>query len=370
MKKIVFVHPAHFEQSMGGAEHQIALLINHLRKQFTNLEIYHIYEDNGIEVPNHANIRLLPLKKLKLNKRFGDRWFLHRKQILAHLEQIQPDIIYTRFYSSWSGLAADFAKKNNKIHIWALASDSDVVRLKKPVSFLKPLNKIENKWVRLAFKEASYIITQNNHQQELLRSEYGRDGILIRQSAEESEMEQSLKPNDRIRVCWIANLKPLKQPELFVQLANEFKEEQALEFVMIGRSEKQYDALIRDTEKMLPNFNYLGELSNDEVNKVLEESHILVNTSQYEGFSNTFIQAWMRKVAVISLNSNPDGLLSTGEIGFLAESMENMAAILKRMVKHPELVVEVGEKAYRHAMEFHSYAKNVEVLTKLMKIDE
>jgi spore maturation protein CgeB len=50
--------------------------------------------------------------------------------------------------------------------------------------------------------------------------------------------------------------------------------------------------------------------------------------------------------------------------------MENMAAILKRMVKHPELVVEVGEKAYRHAMEFHSYAKNVEVLTKLMKIDE
>jgi glycosyltransferase involved in cell wall biosynthesis len=183
-------------------------------------------------------------------------------------------------------------------------------------------------------------------------------------------MEQSLKPNDRIRVCWIANLKPLKQPELFVQLANEFKEEQALEFVMIGRSEKQYDALIRDTEKMLPNFNYLGELSNDEVNKVLEESHILVNTSQYEGFSNTFIQAWMRKVAVISLNSNPDGLLSTGEIGFLAESMENMAAILKRMVKHPELVVEVGEKAYRHAMEFHSYAKNVEVLTKLMKIDE
>jgi glycosyltransferase involved in cell wall biosynthesis len=210
---------------MGGAEYQIYLLINFLIKQKLNYHIYYIYENRGGQILNHLNVHLLPLKRLKLNKRFGDRWFLHKTEIQNYLDKIQPDIIYTRSYSSWSGIAAEYTKSNNCIHFWALASDRDLYRLKSPVSFFRPLDRIENIWVLKAFKEASHIITQNNFQQELLSSLYGREGILIRQSVDEFVNCIGEKPTEKIRICWIANLKPLKQPRLFIDLANKFKDD-------------------------------------------------------------------------------------------------------------------------------------------------
>ncbi len=44
MKKVVFLHPAYFEQSMGGAEYQISLLIEFLLNQSSEVEIHHIFE--------------------------------------------------------------------------------------------------------------------------------------------------------------------------------------------------------------------------------------------------------------------------------------------------------------------------------------
>ena len=370
MRKIVFLHPAHYEQSMGGAEYQISLLIEFLKKQSANIEIYHIFEDNRTPIENGLNIQLVPLKKIKLNKRFGDRWFLYRKRILAELERIQPDVIYTRFFSSWSGIAADFARPNNCTHIWALASDNDVTRLQQRVSLLKPLNFLENKWVKKAFSSASYILTQNSYQQERVQTVYKREGLLIRQSAEICQEDTIVKPDSFIAVCWIANLKPIKQPELFVALAERFKTNQSIRFTMIGRSHKNYEELLQNAADRIPNFRYLGEIPNNEVNKQLCQTHILVNTSEYEGFSNTFVQAWMRKVVVVSLNSNPDGLLSDKEIGFVSSNLNELEKTIRDLVDNKDTIERMGRKAFDYAQVNHSYTQNMAMLTKLMGIDE
>ncbi len=370
MRKIVFLHPAHYEQSMGGAEYQISLLIEFLKKQSARIEIYYIYEDNRTPIENGLNIQLVPLKKIKLNKRFGDRWFLYKRRIVTELERIRPDVIYTRFFSSWSGIAANFANQNNCIHIWALASDNDVTRLQQSVSLLKPLDYIENGWVKKAFSSANYIITQNRYQQEKIQTVYKREAVLIRQSTDVCQEDSIFKPDSFIAVCWIANLKPIKQPELFVELAERFKTNQSINFTMIGRSHKDYDKLIQDATDRIPNFRYLGEIPNNEVNKLLNQSHILVNTSEYEGFSNTFVQAWMRKVVVISLNSNPDGLLTDKEIGFVAGNLNELEKTIHELVNNTDTLERMGKKAQDYAQLNHSYSSNMAILTKLMGIDE
>ena len=45
------------------------------------------------------------------------------------------------------------------------------------------------------------------------------------------------------------------------------------------------------------------------------KTKLLINVSVSEGISNTFIQAWMRGVPVVSLNSNPDHWFDKYEIG-------------------------------------------------------
>ncbi len=311
-----------------------------------------------------------PLKKVKISKRFGNRWFLYRKPILKTLEKIQPDVIYTRFFSSWSGIASDYAQRNNCLHVWALASDSDVTRLQDRVPFLKSLDRIENKWVSKAFQFANTILTQNNHQQDVLRSVYRKEGVLIRQSSATCPENKIVKSGTVLNVCWVANLKPIKQPDVFMELARRFASDSSITFTMIGRPDGHYSKTASDASQSLSNFQYLGELSNDEVNERLCESHVLINTSQYEGFSNTFVQAWMRKTIVMSLNSDPDNLLSTQRIGFLLNSPDEMENKLRELLQNRELLSEMGQKAFDYANENHSYQKNMEVLTKIMKINE
>ena len=49
------------------------------------------------------------------------------------------------------------------------------------------------------------------------------------------------------------------------------------------------------------------------------------NTSKTEGGSPvTFIQAWMNSVPVISLNHNPDKILSKHKIGLHSQTFEQM----------------------------------------------
>ena len=116
----------------------------------------------------------------------------------------------------------------------------------------------------------------------------------------------------------------------------------------------------------VPNLRYLGHISNDAVNALLTRSHVLVNTSRYEGFPNTFIQAWLRKVPVISLSVNPDQLLDTADFGWCANgSLDALYAALRRAIDDPALRETVGARAQCAADALFS-VKNIDSLIELL----
>ena len=345
---------------MGGAEMQIKYLVEFLVKK--NFRVSFIFEDKGSLYGNELGINLIPLKNKKIRKTLGSRWIFYTKKINNSLRELKPDIIYTRFYSSWSGVASIYAKQNDKIHIWALASDNDLAP--KRNSIIRPFDWTEKRWVKRAFMNASVIVTQNGLQQRLLKEKFQREGFLFRQSAMVENSIAIKKSTSKITVSWVANLKPLKRPELFLKLVESMKDNSQIEFLMIGRPHKGYDEMIADVENKNSNFRYLGELSNEKVNDILVSSHILVNSSDYEGFSNTFVQAWMRKVVVISFNSNPDYLLTDKELGFVCNDLKKVKEIIVNLSNNQELLFERGERAYQYAIEHHSYEKNIEKLMK------
>lgn len=369
MKKVLLLHPAHWEQSMGGAEHQIHLLANHLLK--LKYEVHFIYEDKkNIEIKNHEGLILHPIRRLKIRKRFGQRWFLYCFRVMKILKEVKPDVIYTRFHSSWSGVASNYAKENNIIHIWAMASDNDLKKRKIGEFILRPFDLIESYYVNHGFKYATHLITETDFQRSEIKRQYGRISRHVPKPYIFSDKGNLKKDSNRINVIWIANFKSIKHPEIFIELSHRCTAYNNFYFRMIGRKSDSYRELIDLASRSNPNFSYLGELSNKDVQKELENSHVLVNASDYEGFPNTFLEAWSNKVVVFSRTVNPDNIITNHKIGFICPSIEEMLSTLLLLHLNRDLLKNMGERAYDYVVSNHSFEKSMGLVMSLIDSHE
>jgi glycosyltransferase involved in cell wall biosynthesis len=174
-----------------------------------------------------------------------------------------------------------------------------------------------------------------------------------------------------IKVLWVANFKRLKQPELFIRLAQEFESiDSRIKFVMVGAPaswEHQWQKRVSNLIEKVNNLTYLGAQPLDNVNDLFRESHILINTSLYEGFSNTFIQAWFNEVPVISINCNPDDILEKNNIGlFCHGSFNRMISNLKKLIYCEKMRDQMGRASRAYAEKNHSL-DNTRVILDLLR---
>ncbi len=92
----------------------------------------------------------------------------------------------------------------------------------------------------------------------------------------------------------------------------------------------------------------------------------MVNTSTHEGFPNTFIQAWMREVAVVSLDVDPDRILATEHAGIVAHSEDALTAAVSTLIDHPEVRAGLVKRGREYAGTHHAL-KNAEALVQLIR---
>jgi glycosyltransferase involved in cell wall biosynthesis len=171
--------------------------------------------------------------------------------------------------------------------------------------------------------------------------------------------EEPLVKTGPTTVVWVANIKPWKQPEVFLRLAKVLGNCCNVRFTMIGRrASEAYQKRLELDMSGLTNFRYLGERPVEEVNHILARSHIFVNTSRYEGFPNTFIQAWFREVPVVSLTVDPDDVLKTHGLGFHGVSFEGLVTGVRQLIQDAPLRVSMGKQAREYAVRHHSMGPN------------
>ena len=97
---------------------------------------------------------------------------------------------------------------------------------------------------------------------------------------------------------------------------------------------------------------FSGELGNEGV----AGSELVVNTSFAEGFPNTFIQAWLRAVPVLSWRVDPDGCLSRAGAGVVADSLNEMASAIHSLDSSRERLRSLSTEALRYGLERHTTA--------------
>ena len=167
-------------------------------------------------------------------------------------------------------------------------------------------------------RKMKYIVVQNQHQHDTLKSNYGKDSlILFNIWGESKKTDVEVLPTD---VVWVANLRPLKRPEWIVNAAKQLPE---IDFTMVGGPtlDKQYYESVRAATQGIPNLHFLGPKSFAETNAIVSLSRLLCCTSTFEGFPNTFLQAWNYNIPVVS-TVDPSGVIATNNLGIIVKTLD------------------------------------------------
>jgi glycosyltransferase involved in cell wall biosynthesis len=315
MKKLLFLS-APFEYYKGGSEYQYKVLEHNFKERY---EIYYLFRH-----PTSLSDKRYINYDYKVRKSYNGYLYTDSLVIYRLIKELSPNIIYKRGVNYISAIGVYYAKLNKAKMILHIASQNDVEKFK--LQFKKNIIfEFVNQYIaKYAINNADQIICQARYQKILLEKNYGRSCNLIIPNFHPIP-EDKFDKTPLIKIVWVANFKQLKQPELFLKLAEDFQDNHNIKFIMIGR----------------PGI--------DDVNRVLSESHIFVNTSQYEGFPNTYIQAWMRKVPVVALNVDPDDIIKTQRIGFHSKTVEQMEQDVKKLVDNEKLRKKMGEKSRKFA---------------------
>lgn len=341
-RQIAFVLPGHLSSVNGGAEYQANLIMAELKLE-TDAEITYFCRraDLGFQSTSH---RVSVLPKIPVLARYA--YFIDVPFLYFRLRRLNPTLIYNRDIGAYTAACAFYAKRRGIKFVIHLAHDKDVTPLQPPYTrnFLK---RIDKRFLEYGLKRADIIVAQTTQQVALLKANYGLDVAIIQPNV--FQTPKTLKPipqKSPPQVLWVANFKDFKQPHLFVELAKRLADTNA-EFVMVGLSGPKDHHLIK-TISIQKNLRYLGPLSHDDVLKLFGTASIFVNTSSAEGFPNTFLQAWMHQVPVVSLHVNPNDAL-TGQIGFCAGDMDTMEHDIRRILGSSDLQMTLGLAAQKYA---------------------
>lgn len=331
---------------MGGSEYQVQVLMEHLLRR-PDLEITFVtnrvaadFRPQGYEIVQLC--REFGLRRYGL---FFDAWTLYRL-----LRRLRPDVIYQVIGSAHTGIAAHYARRSGCRLVWRVTDEMSLRR--EPIAWRRPHHKLERRFLEYGIRRATTIVAQTEVQRRLLADTFGRPDALIVRNFHAAPTEELDKSGPVKRVLWIANLKRIKQPEVFVRLARRFASRPDVEFTILGapaddpRWVGQVDEQIRAT----PNLRHPGGVAPEEVNRRLASAHVLVNTSVTEGFSNTFVQAWLRGVPVVSLTVDPDEVFSRQEPSLLAGDEQRLGELVERLLDDDALRARIAAERRSYAL--------------------
>jgi glycosyltransferase involved in cell wall biosynthesis len=359
-RRVCIVNP--FEHG-GGAEYQIGLLADALASS-GGYEVHylaHFLEERA----RSRSYRAWRIGNGGPIPRLG--YLMEARALYRTLREIDPCVIYQRVACGYTGICARYARRRAVPLVWHISHDAELSS--------EPLDRGRNvvrsrleRWsVEYGIRRADRIVAQTQRQAQLLQRNYGREAAAVIPNFHPLPPE-NIDKQGPLTVIWIANLKPWKQPAAFVRLANRLRG-QDVRFIMIGAcaeaggNDSWQRPLLRDIDAA-PNLSYLGPKSQEEVNALLAGAHIFVNTSLHEGFPNTFIQAWLRDVAVVSLHVDPDDVLQARGAGILARTEDGLADAVRELLD-PRVRMELVRRGREHALERHSM-RNAEELIGLL----
>lgn len=287
-----------------------------------------VFHDNGWQVYSFTNrnrkhirkdgICFEPVKEIRRFNLLLEWWYS-----LKYIITLRPQIIIYRGANRYLLPLAFFSKIFGVKLVFFSASDVNFVPGKELVgsSF--------NRWMyHRSIKLIDLFVTQNRYQHDTLMNNYGKDsltlfniwGKIIQDNFEDAKFSDAV---------WIANFRRLKRAEWVLDAAEVMPEYQ---FVLAGgSSEKNYYQDIQNRSSHISNVAFLGGKSFFYTNDLVSKTRLLLCTSTFEGFPNTFLQAWSNSVPVVS-TVDPSDTIKDNNLGLVVTNQNQLNESIQRLL--------------------------------------
>ena len=343
----------------GGAEIQLFYLANGLARD-NNYEVSFIVGDFGQHPSlSYRGIRLYKGFKPpeRISQMMASSGVLSVLKIWRVLTKIQADV-YIQWGATWvTGALAFFCRLFRKKFMYIIAHEIDVS------GEYARRNGLRGNLFEWGLKNADLIITQNTEQSKLLEQRFHRTAVPFKTVYPIDE----IKPLERNYILWVARSETWKRPELFIQLAQEFPQEQ---FIMVSSPAIHYRTFfqqIKTQAQGIPNLSFIEYVSFNQIDRYFQKAMVFVNTSDYEGFPNTFIQAAKNKTPILSFKVNPDDFINRYQCGLCANGdFSRLISQLKELLENKTLWNQMSANAFSYATENHDLRKALPAFKQLL----
>jgi len=355
MKKICFVIPRTYylfypETSgtkviPGGAQMQVYYL-SKATAENKNFDVHFLLADLGqpdFEIRQHVNLH----KSYKLS----DHILKRIRKLFKTLKKINADTYIFRSADAGVALAFFYVKKIlGKKALYMLASDVETskVEQKKYSGFLTAF------MMQYVYNHADIISSQTFQQAELFEKNRNRKPDIVLKNIFPERKNSDIKFEEKQTILWVGRLTKVKNPELFLSLAEKYPENKFVMIAPLSVKNKNYGKKILEQAKQIKNLQIINFVSPSDIFVFYKNAKIYVSTSELEGFSNTMAEAMQAECAFLSYNVNPDNILNKYEFGFCAEkNIDKFYVDFEKLNRNPELRKQFGKNGAMYVSENH-----------------
>jgi glycosyltransferase involved in cell wall biosynthesis len=245
--------------------------------------------------------------------------FLHDLHMFRSLVRSPARVVVQRNAGRSVAVAALAARLRRASFVYSSANvvDFDLGSLDRPYN-VRPYE-----W---AVRTAAQVVVQTDEQAELCRSRFGRDPVVIRSIAERAE-PRSAAPE---AFLWIGRAAHYKRLDVYLDLAAALPEAR-FQVIAVGvEDQPEIAARLARAREELPNLAVLDPRPRAELGALIDRAVAVVNTSEYEGMPNVFLECWSRGVPGLAFSHDPDGVVAAHGLGaFAAGSSERLVELAR-----------------------------------------
>ncbi|MEA2126197.1 MAG: hypothetical protein QOI80_2979 [Solirubrobacteraceae bacterium] len=303
----------------GGAETQIFLLAQTLADMGYAVGLIAFDVPGGLPA-RVGRVHVTGQRRPRTVRR-GVRGVAYLRSIVQALRELDADVVVQRAAGSPTGVIGVITRLRRRRFVYSSANviDFEFERLE-PVARNVRL-------FHLGVRLANTIIVQTEEQGELCRARFGREPAVINSLAEPAAPTDE----DPEAFLWIGRLTHYKRPEAFVALARAVPEAR---FRLVGvpfyEEGERILAELRAAAADLDNLEVLEPRPRGELMQLVDRSAAMVNTAEYEGMPNIFLEAWSRGIPALGFSHDPDGVIVRYGLGGFADGDPEVFAQLAR----------------------------------------